>query len=156
MEVNKKWLSEIFGVSVRTIQIKNFFSRKERLFEGFYSRHLPQPFLKSTFNEIWLREERLLKEASSKKFRAPLCVTQYLIRYWQLANGKFNPKSPQGRGMCFSLSSDNVNDAIRTLSDGTAQACFNDTEMLDDFDGVIHTLRNAFEQRLSNKSSFEV
>lgn len=151
-ENRNKYYSLCYGRRV----IKNFFSRKERLFEGFYSRHLPKPFLKSTFNEIWLREVRLLKEASSKKFRAPLCVTQYLIRYWQLANGKFNPKSPQGRGVCFSLSSDNVNDAIRTLSDGTAQACFNDTEMLDDFDGVIHTLRNAFEQRLSNKSSFEV
>ncbi len=32
--------------------LKNFLSRKENVFEGFYSRHLPQPFLKSTFEEL--------------------------------------------------------------------------------------------------------
>lgn len=136
--------------------VKNFSNRKERLFEGFYSRHLPQPFLKSTFKELWEQEEKLLKKTSCEKFRAPLCVTQYLFRYWQLVNGKFNPRNPENRGVYFNLLSENINDAIKTLSDGTAQACFNDTEKLYDFDRVTKMLKNAFELNLSQKSTFEV
>ena len=136
--------------------LKNFLSRKENVFEGFYSRHLPQPFLKSTFEELWDRERFLLEESSKEKFRAPSYVTQYLFRYWQLAKGRFNPTKPKERGVYFNLTSENINDAIKKLSDGTAQVCFNDTERLTDFDKVTHILKNAFDVTLSSKSTFEL
>lgn len=153
MQENKsKYYNMCYGRRI----VKNFSSRKERFFEGFYNRHLPQPFLKSTFNELWSLEENLLIKASSEKFRAPLCLTQYLIRYWQLASGLFNPRNPKERGVYFNLSSENINDVIKTLSDGTPQTCFNDTENLIDFDGVTIVLRAAFDKKLSLKSSFEI
>ncbi|MBI0275701.1 hypothetical protein I6H07_07615 [Hafnia alvei] len=97
-----------------------------------------------------------MKESSSEKFRAPLRLTQYLFRYWQLVSGKFNPRYPKERGVCFNLSSENINDAIKTLSNGTAQVCFNDTGALKDFEGVTNALRDAFETKLHDKSSFEI
>ncbi|MEG0099409.1 MAG: capsular biosynthesis protein [Citrobacter sp.] len=136
--------------------IKNFLNRKESVFEGFYSRHLPQPFLKSTFEELWEYERVLLEESSRVKFRSPLYVTQYLFRYWQLAKGRFNPTEPKKRGVYFNLTSENINEAINTLTDGTAQACFNDTEMLTDFVKVTNALKNAFDEILGDKSSFEI
>ncbi|WP_196209749.1 stealth family protein [Citrobacter sp. Res13-Sevr-PEB04-36] len=151
-ENKNKYYSLCYGRRI----IKNFLNRKERLFEGFYSRHLPQPFLKSTFEELWEHEDTLLKNTSCEKFRAPLCVTQYLFRYWQLVNGKFNPKNPKDRGVYFNLLSENISDAVTALSNGTAQTCFNDTEKLQDFYGVTAVLKNAFEQELSQKSGFEL
>ncbi|MBL4564843.1 Stealth CR1 domain-containing protein [Citrobacter koseri] len=159
--INKKTIikenrRKYYGLRYKKGLLKNFMNRRASYFEGFYGKHLPQPFLKSTFTEIWQAEEELLKKSSSKRFREPLCLTQYLFRYWQLAHGNFNPKNPEGRGVYFNLSSSNINEAIKTLSNGTAQACFNDTEKLHDFEKVTTTLRNAFEMRLGHKSSFEI
>ncbi|MDV0558871.1 Stealth CR1 domain-containing protein [Citrobacter portucalensis] len=153
MQENK---NKYYSMCYKRRLLKNFANRKEKFFEGFYSRHIPQPFLKSTFNEIWQVEEQLLRETVSKKFREPLCLTQYLFRYWQLANGKFNPKNPIKRGKYFNLSSKSINDAIKTLTDGTAQTCFNDTEILNDFDAVTDKLRTAFENVFSEKSGYEI
>ncbi|QRG80932.1 capsular biosynthesis protein [Citrobacter sp. R56] len=151
-EHKNKYYSPNYG----RFMMKNFLNRKERLFEGFYSKHVPQPFLKSTFDEIWQHEEELLNESSGEKFRAPLRLTQYLFRYWQLANGKFNPTHPKDRGICFTLSTENINAAIKTLSDGTTQVCLNDTLGMNDFEGITNALKHAFEIKLNHKSSFEI
>ncbi len=46
----------------------NFLSLYNRKFSSFYSTHLPQPFLKSVFEEVWQTEETYLKEVSSHRF----------------------------------------------------------------------------------------
>lgn len=152
----KEHKDKYYNTSYRRRLLKNFVNRKGKFFEGFYSRHIPQPFLKSTFKEIWKVEEKLLMDSCSNKFREPLCLTQYLFRYWQLAKGKFNPKNPVERGKYFNLSSKTINDAIKTLTDGTTQTCFNDTEILNEFDDVTNKLRKAFEKTFSKKSGFEL
>ena len=51
-------------------------------------------FLLETFREVWGKEEKYLEEVCEHKFRDDKDVNQWLMRYWQLANGNFVPRSP--------------------------------------------------------------
>lgn len=62
-----------------------------KTFTGFKDYHHPQSFLKSTFDEVWIREKETLEKTSSSKFRDNQDINQYLFRYWQLVSGKFYP-----------------------------------------------------------------
>lgn len=64
-----------------------------KTFTGFVNHHQAQPFLKSTFETLWIVESMLLEEVSKSKFRDHKDVNQYLFRYWQLVSGRFEPMS---------------------------------------------------------------
>jgi len=84
-----KWFYPGYGLNIyRTICLFPW-----KVFTGFYNYHHPQPFLKSTFEEVWQKEEELLKKVSASKFRNSQDVNQYLFRYWQFAKGDFYPIS---------------------------------------------------------------
>jgi len=63
------------------------------LYTGFFTVHGPSPYLKSTFKEIWAKEETLLKEMSTHRFRSTGDVTPYLFREWQKLSDNFVPKN---------------------------------------------------------------
>jgi hypothetical protein len=58
---------------------------------GFYDHHMPQPFLKKTFEEVWAAEPDILAKTSASKVRNCSDVNQYLFRYWHLCKGEFAP-----------------------------------------------------------------
>lgn len=62
-----------------------------KTFTGFEINHHAQPYLKSTFHEVWQKEETTLQRTSCSKFRSNEDVNQYLFRYWQLVKGTFYP-----------------------------------------------------------------
>ena len=68
---------------------------------GFHSEHLPLYFTKSTYEEVWAREEGLLYETTTHKFRSESDVSAWLMRYWSLAQGNIVPASA-GRGQYIS------------------------------------------------------
>lgn len=124
-----------------------------RHFPGFFNDHLPQPFLKSTFETLWEAEGALLSEVSSHRFRDyGNDVNQWLMRYWQLCTGQFVPVSPK-RGVCFTDMCPEAAEVIRTQS--RDMICINDSNDVD-FEQNRALLHDAFESILPQKSVFEL
>lgn len=154
-----KWFYIGYGVKIfRTILLLPFYK-----FTGFKSYHHPQPFLKSTFVELWEKEEKLLEKVSKSKFRTNSEVNQYLFRYWQFITGKFYPDSIKNAYVKRKFKN------IRTKKDAEIVAkniennnfqmyCINDAldENNEDFQYCKNVINNALNTILPNKSSFEI
>ena len=52
-----------------------------------YRFHITKIF----FDIVWSKETELLEEVSTHKFRQKDDINHWLIRYWQLCTGHFNP-----------------------------------------------------------------
>lgn len=130
-----------------------------RAFYGFLEFHLPNSFLKSTFEEVWKLEEELLVETSSHKFRDRSDVNQWLFENWQFAQGMFAPRSLRF-GEAFYLS-DCSDSKVRAVVDYIENQkgsviCVNDGKMDKRFLGVAkESVEGAFQKILPNKSLFE-
>lgn len=144
----KKWFSMRYGKNLlRTICLMPWHH-----IPGFYNDHLPQPFLKSTYREVWSKEYDLLDEMCTHKFRDYTNdVNQWLLRYWQFCKGDFVPTSP-GRGKCFDDVCPEALDAIREQQ--CSVICINDSQEKD-FEASKKALHAAFESILPMKSMFE-
>ena len=82
-------------------------------FPGFKMNHLPQGYLKQTYNEVWKCCEEHLRRTCSDKFRSYGDVVFWLIRYWQLASGNFTPYKIFKDGQYYAIK-DTTIDAIST------------------------------------------
>ena len=139
---------------------KNVHARKNKLFNGFLGKHLPQPFLKSTFEEVWgLKEIKgLLSRTTDSKFREGCSLNQYVFRYWQLVKGDFAPCNPKRKGVCYHLNGDKkqLTKAIKDLTSDQPQICLNDC-FFDDktFDYACDKISAILAFKLGETSSFE-
>lgn len=122
-------------------------------YTGFQDFHFPYSFLKSTMEEIWEKEEALLRDTCKGKFRKSSNLSQWLIRYWQLASNRFVPRSYKV-GKYIELSDDLT--AIDKLvnSKKYKMICINDAEVKD-FAYVKKELKHIFEKKFPDKSMFE-
>jgi hypothetical protein len=146
----KKWFHLGYGPQLlRTLLLLPW-----RRYLGFYETHLPSPFLKSTFEEVWKQEEAVLKKVSGHRFRDDSDVNQYLMTYWQIASGNFAPGDPKiGKMYDVGTQIDAITDAISNQR--RKLICVNDSEKIDDFTDLQRKLIAAFDQILGEKSSFE-
>lgn len=124
-------------------------------FPGFKEHHMPQPFLRSTFETLWDEEPGALDATSRHRFRELNDLLQWAAHYEQLVTGRFAPHGCRDA-------------ALRTLSEGSTDAiagdirsgryammCINDSDSIADFEGVKSKLTAAFEAILPEKSSYE-
>ena len=149
-----KWFSPLYGLKMfRTILLLSW-SR----FTGFRIYHHPQPFLKSTFDDLWNRERELLDRASSSKFRSCYDVNQYLFRYWQFIKGDFYPDRIRKRRYKNIKNREDAKLVSKHISSGKYEMyCPNDAIVdSNDFNFCKDTINNAFKLILPNKSSFEM
>ena len=151
-----KWFNLIYGRDV----IRNIALLPWPRFTGFIDPHQPQPFLKSTFEEIWDKEKNILEQTSASKFRSCRDVNQYLFRYWQLAQGKFIPISMKGTAYeeitMTNIKSGKIEELI--TSDRYSMICLNDSVEMDieeNYKMAKEKIKSYFEKILPDKSSFE-
>lgn len=147
-----KWLNPVYGSQLlRSLSLMPF-----AVFPGFRNHHMPQAFLKSTFQEVWGVEEPLLREVSSHRFRDITDVNQYMFRYWQLTSGRFYPVNI-AKGTCrYNLADSELKgltEAIRTQKSEILVMA--DSEDFSDFNAMVVAINAAFETILPEKSSFE-
>ncbi len=126
------------------------------LFTGFYTVHAASPFLKKTFEEVWHKEEKLLQEVQSHRFRENGDVTQYVFREWQKLSGNFVPRNIQRYTKYFEIQNDNTK-LIRTIEQQKCRMlCINDATVSGDIEHIKNQLISAFKCILPKKSSFEL
>lgn len=123
-------------------------------FTGFYNHHVSCAYRKQTFEEVWEKEFPVLDVTCRCRFRDYNNVTEWLMRYWQLAKGEFVPR-PTRFGVYYGITDDN-----RSLADvfGKSKAkvcCVNDEVPTRDFEATKKQLLEIFENFLPTPCSFE-
>ena len=122
---------------------------------GFDNFHLPAPFLKNTFKEVWDKEKDALEETSSSKFRRVTDINQYAFQLWQIYTGNFEPKSYKEVGKFFNLSNNNEELFKCIDNQSVEQICINDSDLTVNYEKTIKDLQEHFDKILPDKSSFE-
>src|SRR5699024_2296505 len=85
-----KWINPLYGkFLIRTLTMLPY-----KQFSGFLNLHIPNSYLKNTFEEIWKDEHDILDTTCKNKFRTAKDVNQQLPKYKQLVEGNFKPRSP--------------------------------------------------------------
>lgn len=145
------WFSEAYP---ETVCADNRAALRWRCFAGFGGDHFPVPLKLSTYREVWREEKARLEASCRSRFRDITNVNNWLIRYWQLATGRFVPYMQPGRRlMTVGASEEALRDAI--LSPDTRVLCLNEGEEQFDFAPRAAYIRALFERRLPDMSSFE-
>lgn len=146
-----KWFSPQAGTKL----LRTLFLLPWRHFTGFYDHHLPQVFLKSTFEEVWEKHTEILLRSTAARFRSIADVQIWLFRYWQLVKGDFVPLNVNRDGEYFSISDDSLNKIVETIKYQKKKiVCLNDGEV-SSFAMAKEQINAAFHKILPEKSSFE-
>lgn len=125
-------------------------------FPGILGTHLPQPFRKTTYEEVWDAEPQLLHKTGVARFRSHTNVNQWIFRFWHLAQGKFTPSMTLKTGRNFEITPSSIAEICETIQQQKCkQICINDTVEVDNFEEIQKQLQAAFESILPQKSSFE-
>lgn len=146
-----KWFAPVYG--------KNLFRSLMLLpwprFLGFRVEHLPQPFLKSTFEKAWQTDWDILDATSRHHLRDDHDVNQWLLRMFQLAEGTFAPGRPAGKAS-FVLTEDNTELLQIITRQKMPMICVNDGDIPAAlFPRVQAEISGAFAQLLPEPCSFE-
>lgn len=146
-----KWLSPQAGNKLlRTLALLPW-----RNFSSFYEPHLPQVFLKSTFEELWDRHEDVLLRTTASRFRSISDVSSWLFRDWQLAKGDFVPLNVEKDSAGLMISHDSLDKIVRIIEKQQKKIiCFHENEETP-FEIAKQRINAAFAKILPEKSSFE-
>jgi len=149
-----KYVNMKYGMKKNLQTIKTTISYP--LFRGINNEHVAQSFLKSYFEKLWIVEEKLLDDTSKNRFRSETDINQYLIRYFQLMDGRFNPRNPRKFGIYFDIGENNERIISCIERQKVKCICINDSNPNIDFDKSKEEINNAFDKILSEKCSFEM
>jgi len=124
---------------------------------GFYDHHMPQPFLKKTFKEVWDTEPEILCKTSASRVRNCNDVNQYLFRYWHLCKGEFSPIGFRRKRFEWIYNYEDAVDVYEKLVSGKySMFCINDgVEDDEDFNQIRDKVNVGFEMIFPDKSKFE-
>lgn len=146
-----KWFSPEYGKKLRANKLWNFYDK----FITLRVHHNAQPYLKSTFEEVWCHAEKELEATSSNRFRSSTDYSPELFRTWQICEGNFEPYNTYKDTKMFPLMV-KPKQAIRAIRNQEySLVCLNDNKNIRNYDQLMSDIRDAFESILPEKSSFE-
>ncbi len=149
----RKWFR--FGNGIELI--KTILLLPWEKFTGFFSHHLPQPFLKSTFEKVWQVENEILALTSASRFKKSSDVNQFLFKWWQILEGNFMPRTYHHAKNIFIWCHEDAVKAARLIKDDKLEMiCLNDHLSDGTFEESKNIIRAAFEKRFPAKSSYEL
>lgn len=145
-----KWITPKNGKGV----LNNLYLLPWSVYTGFRSFHSCVSFCRSTYEDVWREEEDILDATCRHRFRSRADVNQYLMRYWQLCEGKFVPHKPVSRYL--TVGQDSAGDVAAALQSRKYKTvCINDDPMGFDYETERTRLLTLFEQRFAERSAFE-
>ena len=138
--------------NIRSILLYILFPNSFLCFKNF---HQATPFLKSTYELIWEKEEYLLNNTCLHKFRNKEDVNQWLPLWWQLASGKFSPSSKK---TIYNVITENTIEIMKNaiVKQKYDLLCLGDPIDSNNAEMYMNQIREAFEKILPQKSSFEI
>ncbi|MDD6478253.1 MAG: Stealth CR1 domain-containing protein [Oscillospiraceae bacterium] len=148
----KKWFNFKNGYRnmIKTAMLYNW-----PWFPGIFNQHVSSNFLKSTFNEVWEKEFDTLNSTCLNRFRKSGDVNQWVMKYWQLASGNFEPRSYKF-SQCYHIKHKNFRHVCSDIREKRHSIiCMNDTSKTVDFEDKKQKLIEVLEEALPKKSSFE-
>lgn len=150
-EFGYKWFTEEYGSKVKSNKFWKFYNK----FLTLRVHHNAQPYLKTTFEEVWNAEGDELKRTSSNRFRSKTDYSPELFRTWQICRGNFEPYNTYKDTKMFPLmiKPKQAVEAIRNQS--YSLVCLNDNKNIRNYDTLMEEIRSAFDSILPEKSSFE-
>jgi len=153
-EVLKKNFFKYFNVRYGKHLIKNFCVMPWKIFLGFYDNHIPISYNKSTFKKVWKLEESRLTSTLENRFRTSSDVSHWLMRYWQICEGDFVPRTEKF-GKYYNVGIDNdviINDIKKSKH---KVICLNDSNQLKNFEESKKIINSEFRRKYGKKSKFE-
>lgn len=145
-----KWFTDAYGDLLERNESLNYWNN----FVGFHDPHVPSAFKKTSLKEIWETDYALMDAVGKNKFRGSNDVTQYMVRYWQLCKGEFNPRRTLGK--CFYVDMENYLSIAEGIRKQEWQVlCMNENCTGDDFERMKEEINGALDYVLPEKSSFE-
>lgn len=146
-----KWFAPVYGKTL----LRSLMLLPWPRFLGFRVEHLPQPFLKKTFQKAWQTDFDILDATSRHPIRHDHDVNQWLLRMFQLAEGDFYPGKPKEKSF-FDLTEDNSDIIDIITKQAFPMICINDGDISEDaFPRVQAEICGAFAQILPERSHFE-
>ena len=124
-------------------------------YTGLYTVHGPSPLCRETFQEVWEKEGAWLTGMSGNRFRSRNDLTPYLFREWQKLSGKFHPRKVKRDIHYHNLGEDRKRLLRVIRGQKKPILCVNDTASARHEERVRQELREAFQQILPERSSFE-
>ena len=148
----QKWFSPDYGRKTWM----NIVMRLSGKFITLRTPHNAQPYLKTTFEDVWEAEGKELSRTSINRFRASDDYTPELFRTWQICQGNFEPYNTYKDTKMFALmrGSKKAIEAIRQQK--YSLICLNDNVRIRNYEQTMQEIAKAFETILPDKSSFEL
>jgi len=127
-----------------------------RNFSGMWNSHLPIPYRKSTFERVWNLIPQKMEYMCHNKFRSSDDFSQWLMRYWQLASGKFILQKNRNWGKVYDLGVTPITELKKEIEYSKHKIiCLNDTDNLNDFEYIDDMVTRIYGSVFSKKSKFE-
>ena len=149
---HNKWFHESYGSKARL----NYLLKPYGKFITLRTPHNAQPYLKSTFDEVWAVAEKELTETSANRFRSTNDYTPELFRTWQICRGNFEPYNTYVDTKMFPLLIRSKQAIKAIYNQSYSLICLNDNVHIRNYAQVMEGLQEAFEYILPEKSSFEL
>lgn len=149
---HNKWFDKSYGIKARWNYLLKFYDK----FITLRTPHNAQPYLKSTFYDVWAATEKELTETSFNRFRSISDYTPELFRTWQICQGNFTPYNTYNDTKMFPLMI-RAKQAIQAIyNQSYTLICLNDNVHIHNYDLVMNNIQKAFQHILPEKSSFEI
>ena len=149
----RKWINPIYGAKM--IDTLRMFPHRQ--FSAFFDPHLPNSYLKQTFNDVWNVFHDTLTATSQNRFRSDSDVSQYLFRYWQMVTGNFSPMNTNRCAKFYEITENTIGEIERSIRQQDNEILIlNDSAEIKDFEELKRRICNAFEEILPKKSVFEL
>lgn len=147
-----KWFHPSYGKRARLTRLLKPYGK----FITLMTPHNAQPYLKSTFNEVWDYAGDKLTKSSENRFRSTQDYTPELFRTWQICRSNFEPYNTYQDTKMFPLVLRSKK-AIKAIYDQSYKLiCLNDNAHIRNYDKVMEDLEKAFDTILPEKSGFEI
>jgi len=138
-----KWYSVRYGFKNL---LRNFSCSIYRFFPGFYETHIPNAYLKNEYEDFWDKNYDVCHSTCLNKFRNEGDITEWAVRYWQMAKNHFMPINKNAIGEYTSLQD---NSAISFIFRKTKckLVCFNDIGNEETFRSVDAFLKGLLHEK---------
>lgn len=146
-----KWYHPSYGKRGRLNYLLKFYTK----FITLRTPHNAQPFLKSTFEDVWNHCGEELSGMSTHRFRSNEDYTPELFKTWQICSSNFIPYNTYQDTKMFPLMIKSKK-AIRAVREQRySLVCLNDSVHIINYQQTMENIKDSFEVILPEKSTFE-